>query len=139
MNARIIETKPVLLPLDFNGKRYFTNLSMAACTEIAEKYKGNIMAALSNVEKIEVTADIVAALINNAIRISNFENGTDEKLITAEYINLISNYPAYTGYLQQILPMIKQSFPTSNIKGTEVTGEDEDIDDSDIPEVEQKN
>lgn len=139
MKARIIETKSTRYPLDFNGKRYFTNLSIAACSEIAEKYKGNAMSALSNIEKIEVCADIVTALVNNAIRISNFENETDEKLITAEFVNLVSDYHTYAGYVEQLLPMIKGSFPSTDIKGTEATGEDEDIDDSDVPVVEQKN
>lgn len=137
MKARIIETKSELFPIDFNGKRYYTNLSMAACKEIAEKYAGGVFDALSNIEKLEVAADIVAAVINNAIRIKNFENDENEKLLTAEYISLVSDYSAFAQYIKQLLPMIKHSFPAANITGTELTGEDEDIDDSDVPEVEK--
>lgn len=139
MKARIIETKPILFPIDVNGKRYYSAFSMAVISEIAEKRKEGVMEYVSRIEEFKVAAEIVAMVVNNAIRISNIENGTDEKFITAEYINLISDYTTYAEYLKQLLPMIQHAFPAVDIKGTEATGEDEDIDDSDVPVVEQKN
>ena len=38
MKARVIETQPVRLPLNFNGKTYYTSLSVGVAAELAEKY-----------------------------------------------------------------------------------------------------
>lgn len=139
MKARIIETQPVRLPLDFNGKTYYTSLSVGVAAEIAEKYEGGISHALENINRFSVAADVIAALINNAIKISNFENEENERLVTGEYISAVTHPDCFATLVNQVMKIVIGSMPKTDLVGTEVTGEDEDIDDSDIPAIEEKN
>lgn len=139
MKARIIETQPVRLPLDFNGKTYYTSLSVGVAAEIAEKYEGGISQALKNINKFAVAADVIAALVNNAIKISNYENGESERLVTGEYVVAVTHPDCFATLVKQVMSIVVGSMPKTDLIGTEVTGEDEDIDDSDIPVVEEKN
>lgn len=139
MKARIIETQPVRLPLDFNGKTYYTSLSVGVAAELAEKYEGGISAALENIDKINVVGDVIAALINNAIKINNYENDENERFVSGEYVCAVVTPDELTELTQQIMKIVVGSMPKTDLIGTEVTGEDEDIDDSDIPVVEEKN
>lgn len=139
MKARIIETQPVRLPLDFNGKTYYTSLSVGVAAELAEKYEGGISAALENIDKINVVGDVIAALINNAIKINNYENDKNERFVSGEYVCAVVTPDELTELTQQIMKIVVGSMPKTDLIGTEVTGEDEDIDDSDIPVVEEKN
>lgn len=139
MKARIIETQPVRLPLDFNGKTYYTSLSVGVAAELAEKYEGGISAALENIDKFGVAGDVIAALINNAIKINNYENDENERFVSGEYVCAVVTPDELTELTQQIMKIVVGSMPKTDLIGTEVTGEDEDIDDSDIPVVEEKN
>ena len=139
MKARIIETQPVRLPLNFNGKTYYTSLSVGVAAELAEKYEGGISAALENIDKINVVGDVIAALINNAIKINNYENNENERFVSGEYVCAVVTPDELTEFTQQIMKIVVGSMPKTDLIGTEVTGEDEDIDDSDIPVVEEKN
>ncbi len=139
MKARIIETQPVRLPLDFNGKTYYTSLSVGVAAEIADKYEGGVSAALKNIDKFSVAGDVIAALINNAIKINNYENGENERFVTGEYVCAVTTPTELTTLTQQAMKIVIGSMPKTDLVGTEVTGEDEDIDDSDIPVVEEKN
>ncbi len=139
MKAKIIETQPVRLPLNFNGKTYYTSLSVGVAAELAEKYEGGISAALENIDKFGVAGDIIAALINNAIKINNYEKGENERFVSGEYVCAVISPTEMTELTQQVMKIVIGSMPKTDLIGTEVTGEDEDIDDSDIPVVDEKN
>lgn len=100
MKARIIDNmseKPNIIK--WNGKEYDLQMGMYSYAKIEETFKGGVAGVLGELGKISVINHILSILINEAIVIRNFEQGTDEKFVTPEYVGAKckkEDYPAYT-------------------------------------------
>lgn len=72
--------------ITFDGEQYDLKMGMWSRLRLAEHFEGGYSEMLGKIEKVEVLMVVVATLINEAIVVKNYRNGTDLKSVTADYV-----------------------------------------------------
>lgn len=133
---------PVYFALD--GKELPINLSLAAISEIQEKY-GDIGSAMERAalekEGIGVLIDIVTILLNDAVETHNEEHPQEPawELYTLRQISRRFGMQDIPILRKLLMAAMTGSLPDANVQG-EVTDELQALlDDADVPEPEEKN